>query len=280
MSVNALTKDCAKLTLGMFYRVRASVSRARGVIDFPIPPYSTMRNTSSTTLRHYFVSGIRCYLPIATIALHHKVDLDRDINILDFGCGVGRELLHFTKHYPNPRYFACDVNPDAVGYIEKNYPSVKTSVNNFRPPLNYSPSSMDMIYSVSTFSHLTPDDHGPWLNELFRVAKPGGYCFLTTEGLTAFRSLVGVFDRLVDAERQLREHGVLYKEYAYLNSERHRRVRLFANPTSGINGSYGNTVLTPDYIRQTWTSSGFEVIDVIEGIIDHRQDLVVLRRPA
>jgi hypothetical protein len=39
-------------------------------------------------------------------------------------------------------------------------------------------------------------------------------------------------------------------------------------------------VLTPDYVRKTWPESGFEVVDIIEGIIDHRQDLVTLRRPA
>jgi hypothetical protein len=45
-------------------------------------------------------------------------------------------------------------------------------------------------------------------------------------------------------------------------------------------GSYGNTVLSPDYIRRHWSKSGLEVVDIVEGVIDHRQDLVVCKRPA
>ena len=64
-----------------------------------------------------------------------------------------------------------------------------------------------------------------------------------------------------------------------MEAERQRRYKIpVANAAMGITGSYGNTVMLPDYIRNTWPASGFEVLDIIEGIIDHRQDLVVLRK--
>jgi SAM-dependent methyltransferase len=237
-----------------------------------------MRKTSSRTISHYYISGIRCYLPIATMALHHGVDLDGDICILDFGCGVARELLHFQRYYPRPKYFACDVDVTSVDFVRKNF-SVECYKNEFEPPLRYDMSSMDMIYSVSTFSHLSPSDHDPWLRELCRVTKPGGFCFLTTEGPTAFSAMKQAFPDASD-ERQLRETGTLYKEYAYMNAERRRRLKIpVANLAMGITGSYGNTVLMPDHIRKTWPASGFDVIEIVEGIIDHRQDLVVLRKP-
>jgi SAM-dependent methyltransferase len=273
-----LIKELAKLTLNVAQAGFVSVATKVGYIDFPVPPNSSMRKTSSKTITHYYISGIRCYLPIATMALHYGVKLDDDICILDFGCGVARELVHFQKFYPRPRYFACDVDGTHVDFVQKHF-KIQCYNNEFKPPLRYDTASMDMIYSVSTFSHLSPPDHGPWLTELCRVTKPGQFCFLTTEGLTALRFMKNEFSDLSD-EKQLRETGVLYKEYPFMAVERRRRYKIpIANVGLGFTGSYGNTVLLPDYIRSAWPASGFEVIDVIEGIVDHRQDLVVLRKP-
>jgi hypothetical protein len=139
---------------------------------------------------------------------------------------------------------------------------------------------MDFIYSVSTFSHLSPPDHLPWLTELCRVTKSGQYCFLTTEGPTAFPALKVEADLDEFDEKEFYETGSLYKEYPMMVVERKRHYKLpVANLAMGISGSYGNMALMPDYIRKTWPASGFEVVDIIEGIIDHRQDLVVLRKP-
>jgi hypothetical protein len=81
-------------------------------------------------------------------------------------------------------------------------------------------------------------------------------------------------------ERKLVDTGILYKEYPFMEAERRRRFKIpVANAAMGITGSYGSTVMMPDYIRSTWPTSGFEVVDIVEGIIDHRQDLVVLRKP-
>jgi SAM-dependent methyltransferase len=276
--MNRLTKELGKLTLNVVQAGFVSAAAKARLIDFPVPPNSSMRKTSSKTIPHYYVSGIRCYLPIATMALHYGINLNGDISILDFGCGVARELLHFQRHYPRPKYFACDIDDTSVDFVRSNY-SVECYKNEFEPPLRYDTSSMDMIYSVSTFSHLSPPDHIPWLRELCRVTRSGGFCFLTTEGLTAFRMLKKAFPNASD-ERQLNEVGILYKEYPYVDAERRRRFKIpVANIAMGITGSYGNTVLTPDHIRRTWSTSGFDVVDIVEGIIDHRQDLVVLRKP-
>jgi SAM-dependent methyltransferase len=281
VKMKEIVKEIAKVSLNSVQGSWASVASTLGIIDFVPPPNSSLRKTSSKTLKHYYISGIRCYLPIATIALHHRVRLNEEISILDFGCGVGRQLMHFMKYYPNAKYFACDVDHTHIDFMCKNYPNATFRVNNFNPPLPFQTSAMDMVYSVTTFSNLCPEDHMPWLKEMCRVTKPGGFCFLTTEGIGALRFMEREFEDLAEGEKQLREAGFLYREYPWLAGERQRRTRIaIANRVVGIEGSYGNTVLTPDYIRRTWPASGFEVVDIIEGIIDHRQDLVTLRKPA
>jgi SAM-dependent methyltransferase len=273
-----LGKEIVKLTLNAIQGGFVSVATKARIINFPVPPYSSMRKTSSRTITHYYISGIRCYLPIATMALKYGLQLDREISVLDFGCGVARELLHFQRRYPAPNYFACDIDATSVDFVQANF-NVECYKNEFNPPLRYDTSSMDMIYSVSTFSHLSPSDHMPWLKELCRVTKPGQFCFLTTEGPTAFRMMKDAFPSAAD-EQNLHQTGILYKEYLFMETERRRRYKIpVANAAMGITGSYGNTVMLPDYIRNTWPASGFEVLDIIEGIVDHRQDLVVLRKP-
>jgi SAM-dependent methyltransferase len=273
-----IVKESAKLTLNAVQACGVVLGRAAGIIDFPVPPNSSMRKTSGRTVQNYYFSGVSCYLPIATVALQMGIRLHDEINILDFGCGVGRQLLQFTRNFAAPAYFACDVDFSAIGFIARNYPSVTSRTNKFDPPLPFEADSMDMVYSVSTFSHINPEHQEEWLRELFRVTRPGGYCFLTTEGWTAFKKLADVFPSEA-AERELRAKGILYKEYDFYDGAKSRKslspsVELLV----GIDQSYGNTVMTPEFIFKKWVQVGFTVVAVVEGIIDYRQDLVVLHK--
>jgi ubiquinone/menaquinone biosynthesis C-methylase UbiE len=107
--------------------------------------------------------------------------------------------------------------------MAKSYPDATFYVSNFSPPLPLDTSSMDMVYSVTTFSNLCPKDHGPWLAEMFRVTKPGGFCFLTREGIPALRFMNREFEGLADVEEQLLKNGFFYREYPWLSAERQRR---------------------------------------------------------
>jgi SAM-dependent methyltransferase len=251
-----------------------------GVIDFPVPPNSNIRKTAGKTVRHYYLSGIRTFLPIATCAQREGVRLDQNINVLDFGCGVGRQLLHFTRKYPAPKFFACDLDDTAIAFIQKNYPQVDAHTSKFTPPLRYAEGFFDLVYSVSIFSHLNMEDQPLWLAELARVTKPGGFCLLTTEGPSTLKVLAGAFGRDEAALReQLARTGFLYKEYPdWQDCQKTQDTLRLASNMVGIERSYGNTVLSHEHIRRTWPAAGFEVRAIVEAIIDDRQDLVVLRR--
>jgi hypothetical protein len=138
-----------------------------------------------------------------------------------------------------------------------------------------------MIYSVSVFSHLHPNSHAAWLKELSRVIKPGGYAFLTIEGATAVRRRMAskVWGENPDkAVLTLERDGVRFSEYEDLGWQKaHQGERLVGMKYAGVEGSYGNTAMTPDYVRQHWSGYGFEVVDVVRGVVVRRQDVVVLR---
>jgi ubiquinone/menaquinone biosynthesis C-methylase UbiE len=275
-----IVRDLALLALNFLQSILVSLARLLGIIRFPVPPNSLMRKTSSRNIFHYYRSGLTTYLPIVTLARLYGVKMDETTNVLDFGCGVGRQLLHIVSDYPKAHYYACDVDETEVKFIQKNYPSVEAYTNDFNPPLQYENESMDLIYSISTFSHFDQTSQELWLRELWRVAKHGALCLLTTEGWRAFNMLRSAFVDEVDPAEHLKTTGILYKEYFHLISgQRHKHISPKLNSYRGIGGSYGNTVMTPKFINENWQKSGFEVLGISEGVIDSRQDVVVLRRP-
>lgn len=275
-------REFLKLGLNIYQDIKVGLLRLLGVIDFPVPPNSNMRKTSARTIKQYVKSSLTTYSPIITMARFYGVKFDSSTKALDFGCGVGRQLMPLTRHFPNAQYFAVDVDPSSVEFIRKSYPGVIAEVNGFMPPLRFADNEMDLIYSVSTFSHFDVVTQSAWLRELFRITKPGGLVLPTIEGS---RALAKIANETVmgndELKETLRKDGVFYKEYAWLKELQKRGPALTANVdiASFLGDSYGNTIMTPEFIYRNWSAAGFEVLGISEGVIDERQDLVVLRRP-
>ncbi|MGC6465131.1 MAG: class I SAM-dependent methyltransferase [Akkermansiaceae bacterium] len=276
----SLIKKTCKQLLNYAQGGYVGIARLFGSIDYPVPPNSSMRKTSSKTIKHYYTTGIETASPLATVAIQQGINLREGGNVLDFGCGVARQLLHFTRNFPEAKYFACDIDDSSIDFIQREYPQVEAYTSGFRPPLKYEDESFDLIYSVSIFSHLSMEDIPVWLEELARVTKPGGICLLTTEGKTALAPLsksLGIAPDKLDGK--LEDEGFLYKEYDHLkDSIENQNTLKVTSLLVGVEGSYGVTVLSLDHIRKNWNNEHFEVVDIIEGIIGYRQDLVVLRK--
>ena len=67
-AIKYLLKTIAKSFLDGYQQVKVGLLRFLGVVDFPVPPNSRRRGTSSLTIRHYYESGLTTALPIATAA--------------------------------------------------------------------------------------------------------------------------------------------------------------------------------------------------------------------
>ena len=81
-----------------------------------------------------------------------------------------------------------------------------------------------------------------------------------------------------DLRREVDQRGFFFAECPIgENAAKQHRMRV-ASSMIGVERSYGNTVLSPAFVREAWNVDGLQVIDVIEGVIDNRQDLVVLKK--
>ena len=274
-----LPKKVVKIGLNQWQNCVVALGKLAGIIDFPVPPNSSMRKSGGSDIRSYYMGGLKISLPITAVAIREGVRLDQKIRVLDFGCGVGRPLLHITREYPAPSYYACDIDDSAIAFIRKNYPQVQASVTRFSPPLPYETGFFDLVYSVSIFSHLNKEDHEIWLKELARVTKPGGWCFLTTLGYCclAFHAR-GLGTQEASLRPRLEKDGFFFQEYDdWRENTRHQNTLKVTSLMVGVERSYGVTMITPEYIRKHWPAAGFEVRAVAEGIA-HGQDLAVLGR--
>ena len=278
--LKAHAKRVAKDVYDVYFAAKAGVLRAMGVVDFPVPPNHNLRTTSSATLRHYYESGLTTFLPIAVSAMREGLDLREKLKVLDFGCGAARQLLHFTRRFPNCSYSGCDVNTDVIDFIHKAYPQVDAYANEFDPPLKWGDGTFDMIYSVSIFSHLSAGDRDLWVAELHRVTKPGGMCLLTVNGLHSLRRSHEQGNRRQFSEEQLEKDGLIFDPYPQATDEARAAATAMkhAAPLIGVTRIYGETYHSANHARDVFARPGFECRAILPGIIDDLQDLVVLRK--
>ena len=123
-------------------------------------------------------------------------------------------------------------------------------------PLGFPDGTFDFIYSISVFTHLTEASQRFWMNELFRILKPGGYLLFTVHGLSRLHELP-------QADRQRFENG----EPVILGSQ-----------YSGTNfcGTYHPKQYIQNVLCQQWRLVAFEP----GGAKDARQDLFLMEKPS
>ena len=95
------------------------------------------------------------------------------------GCGDGRILRHF-RNIQGIELIASDARAETIDWCKKNLPGPIYHVNSLTPALPFlEPDSVDFAYAVSVFTHIPVDAQKPWLEELNKSIRPGGYLFIT-----------------------------------------------------------------------------------------------------
>jgi SAM-dependent methyltransferase len=115
----------------------------------------------------------------------------RGKRVLDFGCGAGRTLRHFTDEASAAEFWGCDIDDASINWMEKHMcPPFQVFVNGVEPPLDRPDASFDLIWAISVFTHL-PESWSRWLVELNRLLKPDGLLFVTFMGRGMSEEIAG-----------------------------------------------------------------------------------------
>ena len=109
------------------------------------------------------------------------------INFLDLGCGLGRHSVFFGKNGFNVDCF--DISQNAIDrtkeWAEKENLNFKYNVGDMLS-LPYENESIDAILCLHTISHTDTEGMKKAVQEIYRVLKTGGECFMTLGSKESF----------------------------------------------------------------------------------------------
>jgi SAM-dependent methyltransferase len=136
---------------------------------------------------------------------------------------------------------------------------------------------MDLVFSVSVFSHLSGPAAAAWLADLARILRPGGILVATTHGdnvLTTIQASAPhqeMFrltpEQAVRVAERLRSEGMVYLPYD---------ADVLDMAQAG--DDYGNAFVSADFVASSWLGTEFELCAFLPAGLRGWQDLVVLRR--
>jgi ubiquinone/menaquinone biosynthesis C-methylase UbiE len=104
--------------------------------------------------------------------------------VLEIGCGIGRVGKHLAGRCR--RWIGADVSPNMLKFAAErlrdfsNVEFVELSGNDLRP---LSDNSIDVIYCTVVFMHLEGWDRYNYVEEAFRVLRPGGKLYVDNVNL-------------------------------------------------------------------------------------------------
>lgn len=259
----------------------------------PFPPVELMGITSGLQSERGFAAhGVDIY---TALSLASPKPLTEYMHILDFGCGCGR-LARMFKGHPH-KVSGCDIDPRHVKWVKENLDFMDVKLSHVTPPIPFENNEMDAVISISIFTHLTEKSQDDFLEELFRVTRPGGLLFLTVHGAQALkracceqpiRDMLDMdevrFKKAQEAFAQNRHGFILQFGHLTTTSEKvsyslgaiFRQIRnWFIKKPINTPFEYGIAFHSEPYIREHW-SKWFDILDYRHGAIHQFQDIVVL----
>jgi SAM-dependent methyltransferase len=223
----------------------------------PLPParLRTQVGPLHADARFFLESGLQQAALIERVLAQNGVRLAELDALLDFGCGCGRVLRHWSR-LSDTRICGCDVDARMIAWCRENLPFAEVSVNSTSPPLAYESEAFDLVYAFSVFTHLTEEAQRAWIEELGRVLREDGYLLISTLG-EHYASL----DRLSASELEAFRNGELVVLYE---------------------GSSGTSLCSayhpPEYVR-TKLAAHLEYVSFMPAADEGRHDLHLLRKP-
>jgi SAM-dependent methyltransferase len=101
-----------------------------------------------------------------------------DLDILDFGAGVGGSVPHVAKYFNGSRLSCLDPSERSLAIAKDRYPDDASYRTFDGTSIPFADNSFDIAYAMCVFHHIDAKEHVGLMQELRRILKPGGQLFI------------------------------------------------------------------------------------------------------
>jgi len=259
---------------------------ANGVLEYPdrlaafyppIPPAELRRTACGgrTEQSHLWTATEDLEALLSLWEVFSDRPISSIASVLDFGCGCGRVLRWFPLVVPGAHCHGCDVREASIEWCNENLTG-SFFTNATSPPLALPDHSVDLVYSLSVFSHLNRASNVAWIRELARVVRPDGRILVTACGAFTLWALCRSDEHQRDFQitgAQAREYlaGLRDQEFVFhgLSGETIRAL-------DGVEQDYGQAFLTEQFVAREW-SDAVDLVGHVPASLSLLQDFYVLK---
>lgn len=219
-------------------------------------------SAGDTTLTEAFS---RAYVLFKQITLNNLAEGHKLETILDFGCGWGRTIRFFLKDVEPSNLWGIDCFPQMIEICRETNKWSNFDLTDPFPPTSFADNTFDLIYAYSVFSHLSEEAHQKWLEEFYRIMKPGGLLIATTWPRNLILECAEIRK---DENRPAWQRG---RALAFLDTEQaladyDEGLKYIHAPVGGgdvLDSSFfGETCISKAYVLNHWTKL-FKFVDFI-----------------
>jgi SAM-dependent methyltransferase len=113
----------------------------------------------------------------------YKIKLVKDllnsspVNILEYGCGIGRNVRFFKQYFPDANVEACDISDKSLEVAKKENPNVKFHLINDKF-INENTGKHDLIFVSCVFHHIEPSFRNEAITNISKLLKSKGSLFI------------------------------------------------------------------------------------------------------
>lgn len=113
------------------------------------------------------------------------LETQKNARILDLGCDDGVWAFKLAKKIGTNDIYGVELIDERVDIAKKN--NIKTLKANLNDKLPFDDNFFDVIHSNQVIEHLINTDL--FLEEVFRILRPGGYAIISTENLSSWHNI-------------------------------------------------------------------------------------------
>jgi SAM-dependent methyltransferase len=112
-----------------------------------------------------------------------KYNYQDKLVVCDWGCGPMRVLRHLPDSIgAGHEFIGLDYNRKTIDWAKSSFPDISFKLNNLNPPLPLGDDSVDVIYCISVFTHLSEGVFRAYVDDIYRSLKKGGILIATLHG--------------------------------------------------------------------------------------------------